>query len=147
MLILKNYSNLHTKHKKTEDLQKSTGCHSNCFIDDKIKDIPECTLYCVISQININSDQFFMLFLPFTIKLNTTWGCQLPLGCNTSKRHSVLLAHTCIFQITVDNLNVTLLELETSGTLMLALVLIYQFVLISNLFLSMLIPQQHCHHP
>ena len=80
-------------------LKNSTGWHSNSFINDKtkIKDIPECTLYCVITQININSDQIFVLFSPFLIKLNTTWGCQLPPGRNMLKRHSVLLAHTCIF--------------------------------------------------
>ena len=127
MLILKNSSNFYIKHKKTEDLHKSTGCHSNCFINNRIKDIPECTLYCVISQININSDKIFMLFSLFMIKLNTTWGCQLPPGCNMSKWHSVLLAHTCIFWITFENLNVPLLELEALGTLMLVLVLIYQF--------------------
>ena len=80
MLILKNSSNLYTKHKKIEDLLKSTaGCHSNCFVNDtKIKDIQECTLYCVGSQINTNSDQILTLFLLFMIKLNTTRGCQLP---------------------------------------------------------------------
>ena len=127
MLILKNSSNLCAKHKKIEDLQKSTGCHNNCFVNDKIKDIPECTLYCVISQININSDQILMLFSPFMIKLNTTWGCQLPPGCNMLKQCSVLLAHTCIFWITFQSLNVTLLELEASGTLMLVLALTYLF--------------------
>ena len=41
-----------TKHKKIEDLLKSiVGCHSNCFVNDKIKHIPECTLYYVSSQI------------------------------------------------------------------------------------------------
>ena len=117
MLILKNSSNLYTKHKKTEDLQKSTGFYRNSFINDKtkIKDIPECTLYCVITQININSDPIFTLFSPFIIKLNTTWGFQLPPGHNTLKWHCVLLVHTCIFQITFENLNVTLLEFGSFG--------------------------------
>ena len=80
MLILKNSSNLCTKHKKIEDLLESTAdCHSNCFVNDKIKDIPEHTLYCIISQKNNNSDQILTLFLPFMIKLNTIWGCKLPL--------------------------------------------------------------------
>ena len=129
MLILKNSSNLYTKHKEIEDLQTSTGCHSNSIINDKtkIKDIPECTLYCVITQINTNSDKIFVLFLPFMIKLNTTWGCQLSPGHNMLKWHNVLLAHTCIFWITFENLNVTSLELEALGTLMLVLVIIYQF--------------------
>ena len=72
MLILKNSLNLCTKHKKIEDLLKGTCCHSNCFINDKIKDIPESILYCVGTQINTDSDQILMLFLPFMIKLNTT---------------------------------------------------------------------------
>ena len=93
MLILKNSSNLCTKHNKIEDLQKSTGCDSNSFVND----ILECTLYCVITQININSDQIFVLFSPFIFKLNATWGCQLSPGRNTLKQQNVLFAHTCIF--------------------------------------------------
>ena len=151
MLILKNSSNLYTKHKKMEDLQKSTGCHSNSFINDKIKDILECTLYCVIGQIYINSDHIFVLFSPFIIKLNISWGCQLPPGHNTLKWHSVLLAHTCIFWITFENLNVMSLELETLGTLMLVLVLIYQFCfqfqLVPHHVDYQWHPQQHHHHP
>ena len=97
MLILKNSSNLCTKYKKIEDLLKSTaGCHSNCFVNDKIKDILECTLLCVGNQINTNSDQILMLFSPFMIKLNTL-GLPTATGCNTLKWHSALLAHPCIF--------------------------------------------------
>ena len=150
-LIFKNSSNLHTKYKKIEDLQKSYGCHSNSFVNDKIKDIPECTLYCVVSQLNINSDQILMLFSLFMIKLNTTWGCQLPPGCNTLKQRSVLLAHTCIFQITFQSLNVMLPELEASGILMLVLALTYlfcsQFQLVPQHVDYQWHPQQHHHCP
>ena len=59
-------------------------------------DILECTLYCVITQINVNSDHIFMLFSLFMIKVNTTWAWQLPPGHHTSIQHCVLLAHTCI---------------------------------------------------
>ena len=41
------------------------------------------TLYCVITQININSDQIFIQFSPFIINLNNTWGCQLAPGHHT----------------------------------------------------------------
>ena len=156
MLILKNSLNLHTKHKKIKDLQKSTGCHSNSIVNDKtkLKDILKCTLYCVITQININSDQIFVQFLPFMIKLNTTWGCQLPPGCKTLKWCRMLLAHTCIFWITFtfENLNVTSLELEALGTF-LALVSTYQicpqFQLVPLHVDYQWHPKQHrdCHHP
>ena len=81
--------------------------------------------------------------------LNGTWGCQLASGHHTSTRHCVLLAHTCIFRITFQSLNVALPKLEAVGTLMLVLVIIYQFY--SQLHL---VPQhvdyqwhqQHCHH-
>ena len=36
-LVFKNSSNLYTKHKETEDLQKSNiCCHGNSIINDKI---------------------------------------------------------------------------------------------------------------
>ena len=99
MLILKNSSHLHTKHKEIEDLQKSAGCHSNSIVNDKtkIKDILDCTLYCVITQINITSDQTFVLYSPFMIRLNTTWGCQLPPGCHMSIRHCATCTYMYIF--------------------------------------------------
>ena len=56
-LVFKNSSNLYTKHRKIEDLQKSC-CYGNSLINDKIKDIPECILYRVITQINIGFDHF-----------------------------------------------------------------------------------------
>ena len=42
------------------------------------------TLYCVITQINVNSDQIFIQFSPFMINLDSTWGCQLAPGCHTA---------------------------------------------------------------
>ena len=45
------------------------------------------TLYCVITQININFDQIFMQFSPFMISLTVSWGCQLTPGRHTSIWH------------------------------------------------------------
>ena len=106
--------------------------------------------YTVFSQININSDQIFVQFPPFMINLNSTWGCQLVSGCHTSIWHCGLLAHTCIFQITFQSLNVTLPELEALGTLMLVLIIITQccsqFHLVPQ-HVDYQWHQQHCHHP
>ena len=60
------------------------------------------------------------------IKLNSTWGCQLPPGRHTSIQHYATCTYMYIFWITLETLNVTLLELEALGTLMLVLVIIYQ---------------------
>ena len=72
---------------KIEDLQKNTACcYGNSFINDKIKDILECTILCC-TQININSDQIFIQFSLFMIKLNSTWGYQLASGHQLSIQH------------------------------------------------------------
>ena len=85
-------------------------------------------LYCVITQININSDQIFMQFSPFMTNLNSTWGCQLAPGHDTVIQHCASCTYMYIFWITTfQSLNVTLLALESLGTLMLVLVIIYQF--------------------
>ena len=42
------------------------------------------TLYCVITQININSDQIFIQLSLFMINLNSIWGCQLTPGHHMS---------------------------------------------------------------
>ena len=97
MLILKYSSNLYTKHKEIEDLQKNIGCHSNSFVNDKIKDIPECTL--CYTQINTNSDQIFVQFSPFMIKLNSTWGWQLPPGHHMSIQHCATCTYMYIFRL------------------------------------------------
>ena len=51
------------------------------------------TLYCVITQINVNSDQIFAQFSPFMINLNSTWGCQQAPGHHTAIRHSATCTH------------------------------------------------------
>ena len=91
---------------------------------------------CYITQININSDQIFVQFSPFMIKLNSSWGCQLPPGHHTLIWHCATCTYMYIFRITFETLNVTLLELEALGTLMLVLVIIYQFC-----FQFQLVPQ------
>ena len=75
---------------------------------------------------NINSDQIFVQFAPFMINLNSTWGCQLASGHQTSIWHCATCTYMDI-RITLQSLNAMLPELEALGTLMLVLVIIYQF--------------------
>ena len=82
------------------------------------------TLYCVMAQINTNSDQIFIQFSPFMINLNS---CQLASGHHTSIRHCATCTYMYIFGFTFQSLNVALLASESLGTLMLVLVVIYQF--------------------
>ena len=86
------------------------------------------TVHYTVLYLNINSDQIFIQFSPFMIQLNSTWGCQLASGCHVSIRHCATC--TCMYIldcITFENWNVMSLELEAFGTLMLVLVVIYQF--------------------
>ena len=111
------------------------------------------TLYCVITQININSDQIFVQFSPFMVKLNSTWGCQLASGHHMSIQHCATCTYIYISDsdcITFENWNVMSLELEALGTLMLVLVEIYQFCsqfqLVPRHVDYQWHPQQHRHH-
>ena len=60
------------------------------------------------------------------IKLNSTWGCQLVSGHHMSIQHCATCTYMYIW-ITFQSLNAMLPELEALGTLMLVLVIIYQF--------------------
>ena len=51
------------------------------------------TLYCVITQINVNYDQIFIQFSPFMIDLNSSWGCQLAPVSQTSIWHCAICTY------------------------------------------------------
>ena len=54
-----------------------------------------------MTRININSDQIFIQFSPFMIKLNSTWVCQLASGHHTSIQHCA----TCTYMYILDSIS------------------------------------------
>ena len=60
------------------------------------------TLYCVITQINVDSDQIFVQFSLFMIDLNSSWGCQLAPGHHTSIRHCATCTYMYSKQIYIS---------------------------------------------
>ena len=82
------------------------------------------TLYCAITQINVNSDKICIQFSLFMIDLNSTWCCQLTPGHYTE----IWYCATCTYMyIGIKFLNVMLLALEALGISIQVLVMIYQF--------------------